>query len=156
MEAQRKKGGHDSTMKDTKTKSMRSTGMGGSRVIATTRKLMEAPQRLLEEEDINELMEHEGMCQKCRDHCDGFVHLTCGRGAQNCNQDIEINELIGEINHTDILDLLIVEKGSTAKMMMMTLKLDEPVEIMYSRNHLIELLKDLETDYYERYEFNDL
>tara|TARA_B110000285_G_C15048967_1_gene575938 strand:+ start:529 stop:663 length:135 start_codon:yes stop_codon:yes gene_type:complete len=43
--------------------------------------------------------------------------LTCGRGAQHLNQDIEINELIKEINHTDILDLLIVEKGSTAKMM---------------------------------------
>lgn len=72
------------------------------------------------------------------------------------NQDIEINELIKEINHTDILELLIVEKGSTAKMMMQTLKLDEPAEIMYTKTHLIELLKDLETDYYERYEFNDL
>jgi len=88
----------------------------GGKVIATTRKLMEAPQRLLEEEDINELMEQD-LCQKCRDHCEGFVHLTCGRGAQHVNQDIEINELIIEINHTDILDLLIVEKGSTAKMM---------------------------------------
>ena len=57
------------------------------------------------------------LCEKCRKHCDGFVHLTCGRGAQHLNQDIEINELIKEINHKDILDLLIVEKGSTAKMM---------------------------------------
>jgi len=37
-----------------------------------------------------------------------------------------------------------------------SLKLDEPAEIMYTKTHLIELLKDLETDYYERYEFNDL
>jgi hypothetical protein len=29
----------------------------GGKVIATTRKLMEAPQRLLEEEDINDLLE---------------------------------------------------------------------------------------------------
>jgi hypothetical protein len=82
--------------------------------------------------------------------------LTCGRGAQHVNQDIEINELTVEINHQDILDLLIVEKGSTAKMMIQTLKLDEPPEIMYTKTHLIELLKDLETDYYERYEFKDL
>lgn len=27
---------------------------------------------------------------------------------------------------------------------------------MYSRDHLIELLKDLDTDYYDRFEFNDL
>jgi hypothetical protein len=49
-----------------------------------------------------------------------------------------------------------VEKGSTAKMMIQTLNLVEPTEIMYSKVHLIELLKDLDTDYYERYEFNDL
>jgi hypothetical protein len=72
------------------------------------------------------------------------------------NQDIEINELVAEINYTDILDLLIVEKGSTAKMMIQTLKLIEPPEIMYTRAHLIELLKDLDTDYYERFEFSDL
>lgn len=95
---------------------MRSTGNMGGKVIATTRKLMEAPTRLLEEEDINDLLE-QNICDKCREHCEGFVHLTCGRGAQHLNQDIEINELIKEINHTDILDLLIVEKGSTAKMM---------------------------------------
>ncbi len=51
----RKKGGD--TMKSTKTKSLRGTVNTGGKVIATTRKLMEAPKRLLEEEDINELME---------------------------------------------------------------------------------------------------
>ena len=54
MNNSRKKGGD--TMKSTKTKSLRSTVNTGGKVIATTRKLMEAPQRLLEEEDINELM----------------------------------------------------------------------------------------------------
>jgi hypothetical protein len=82
--------------------------------------------------------------------------LTCGRGAQHINQDIEINEIIKEVNRTDILELLIVEKGSTAKMLIQTLDLTEPHEIMYTEVHLRELLKDLETDYYERYEFNDL
>lgn len=70
--------------------------------------------------------------------------------------DIEINELINEINKTDMLQLLIVEKGSTAKMMIETLNLKEPDEIMYKVEHVRELLKDLETDYYERYEFDDL
>lgn len=32
--------------------------------------------------------------------------------------DIEINELINEINKEDLLQLLIIEKGSTAKMML--------------------------------------
>jgi len=76
-----KKGrGSGDSMNTSKTKSFRGTVNTGGKVIATTRKLMEAPQRLLEEEDINELMEQD-LCQKCRDHCEGFVHLTCGRGA---------------------------------------------------------------------------
>lgn len=64
--------------------------------------------------------------------------------------------MIQEINKTDILNLLIVEKGSTAKMMIQTLDLHEPQELMYNENHLRELIKDLETDYYDRYEFEDL
>jgi hypothetical protein len=137
-------------MEDSKGPSMRGT----QKTIAFTRKLMEAPQRLLQEEDINTILDD--LCPKCQAHCDGFVHLTCGRGAQHLNQDIEINEIISEINRNDILDLLIVEKGSTAKMMIQTLDLTEPPEIMYEKHHVIELLKDLETDYYERYEFSDL
>lgn len=87
---------------------------------------------------------------------DGFVNLTCGRGGQHVNMDLEINEMIKEINRTDILNLLIVEKGSTAKMMIQTIDLKEPPEIMYTEQHLRELIKDLETDYYDRYEFDDL
>ena len=34
--------------------------------------------------------------------------------------------------------------------------LHEPEEIMYKREHVQELLAPLETDYYGRYEFNDL
>ncbi len=64
--------------------------------------------------------------------------------------------MINEVNKTDILNLLIVEKGSTAKIMIETIKLKEPPEIMYTQNHVTELLKDLETDYYQRYEFEDL
>lgn len=70
--------------------------------------------------------------------------------------DIEINELIHEINKTDLLQLLVVEKGSTAKMIIETIKLHEPDEIMYKEEHVRELVKSLETDYYERYEFDDL
>ena len=77
---------------------------------------MEAPQRLLQEEDVNAIFDD--LCPKCQAHCEGFVHLTCGRGAQHINSDIEINEMIDEMNRNDILDLLIVEKGSTAKMML--------------------------------------
>ena len=42
------------------------------------KKLHDAPIRLLKEVDINEI--YSDLCTKCKDHCDGFVHLTCGRG----------------------------------------------------------------------------
>lgn len=70
--------------------------------------------------------------------------------------DIEINQLIAEINRNDLLSYLVVEKGSTAKMMIETVDLTDPPEIMYKEEHVRELLNDLETDYYERYDFEDL
>lgn len=120
----------------------------------TVKKLADAPTRLLKEVDINQI--YSMLCQKCRAHCDGFVHLTCGRGGQHLNSDIEIDELISEINRRDLLTLLTVEKGSIAKMMIDTLDLTEPPEIMYKEEHVRELFKDLETDYYERYEYDHL
>lgn len=49
-----------------------------------------------------------------------------------------------------------MEKGSTAKQVLDTIKMVEPPEIMYREEHVRELLKDIETDYYERYEFSDV
>lgn len=123
-------------------------------IVATVKKLTDAPQRLLNENAINDI--YEALCKKCKAHCDQFVHLTCGRGGQHINSDIEISELIRQINKNDLLQLLEVEKGSTAKMMIETIDLSEPHEIMYTEEHVRELVKDLETDYYERYEFEDL
>ena len=120
----------------------------------TVKKLQDAPTRLLKEVDIDAI--YNMLCPKCREHCDGFVHLTCGRGGQHLNSDIEIDELIAEINKRDLLQLLSVEKGSIAKMMIDTLDLTEPHEIMYKEEHVRELFKDLETDYYERYEYDHL
>ena len=55
-----------------------------------------------------------------------------------------------------MLALLTVEKGSTAKVMIGLVDPHEPHEIMYTREHVAELLKNVDTDYYGRYDFNDL
>ena len=151
MEERKKHGLGDTLPNDTKKVSMRGTN---SKTISSVKRLMEAPSRLLQEDDMNII--YDDLCLKCQQHCDLFVSLTCGRGAQHINSDIDINEMINELNRNDILDLLIVEKGPTAKMMIQTLDLTEPPEIMYKKHHVIELLKDLETDYDERYDFSDL
>ena len=59
------------------------------------KKLQDAPTRLLKEVDIIEIQDR--LCPSCRAHCEGFVHLTSGRGGQHLNNDIEISELIREI-----------------------------------------------------------
>jgi hypothetical protein len=108
----------------------------------------------LKEVDVEQI--YNDLCAKCKKHCDEFVHLPCGRGGQHLNNDIELNELIKEINYNDLLALLTVEKGSSAKVMITLVDHHEPPEIMYTKDHVAELLKPVETDYYGRYEFNDL
>ena len=68
------------------------------------------PQRLLKEEDVEIIKED--LCKKCRHHVEHYVHLTCGREGQHIMSDIEVKELIGEINKTDLLTLLTVSLGA--------------------------------------------
>jgi hypothetical protein len=42
------------------------------------RKLQDAPTRLLKETDVEQIFNE--LCDKCRKHCESFVHLPCGRG----------------------------------------------------------------------------
>ena len=129
-------------------------GPNASKTVLTVKKLQDAPQRLLKETDIIAIQDQ--LTDEVRNHIEGFVYLMSGRGGQHLNNDIEISELIRQINKNDLLELLTVEKGSVAKMMIETIDLTEPHEIMYKEEHVRELFKDLETDYYERYEFEDL
>jgi G3E family GTPase len=64
---------------------------------------------------------------------------------------MEINNLSKEINKVDLLDLLIAEKGKAAKIMIETIPIAEPAELLYTREMINLLLQDLETDYYNRY-----
>jgi len=50
---------------------------GNQKTITKTNKLMEAPQRLMQEEDIKK---YDELCKKCQERVDGYVYLTCGRG----------------------------------------------------------------------------
>ena len=103
-EAIREKTAHDrkrlGMTVDIDTKSVSMVKTGGAKT-AQAKKMAPGPTRLLKEADINII--YDQLCAKCRAHCDGFVHLTCGREGQHVMPDIEINELINEINKTDLL-----------------------------------------------------
>ena len=96
------------------------------------------------------------MCDKCKEHCEKYVHLVSGRERQIIVTDQEIKNMGLEVNKNDLLDLLIIEKGNAAKIMIDDINLEEPKEIIYNRDIIKILFKDLNTDYYNRYDFNDL
>lgn len=50
--------------------------------------------------------------------------------------DIELNELIKEINKNDVYELLKIEKGSSARIMIETLDLTEPEDIRYTEDDI--------------------
>ena len=79
-----------------------------------------------------------------------------GRERQIIVTDQEIKNMGLEVNKNDLLDLLIIEKGNAAKIMIDDINLEEPKEIIYNRDIIKILFKDLNTDYYNRYDFNDL
>lgn len=84
------------------------------------------------------------------------MHLTSGRNHNHILTEPEIRLLGEESNRTDLLNLLIIEKGQAAHIMMENIDLVEPKEIQYTRPLVELLLRDLETDYYNRFKFNDL
>jgi len=129
------------------TSTMGGTGTGSA-------KIQVAPLRLVDERGIIELWPH--LCDKCKDHCENFVHLTCGREQQHVMTDNEIKELSYEINRDELHQLLKKEKGSTADVMIEYLEIKEPDETQYDKRLIAHLFKHLPTDYYERYNFLEM
>jgi len=52
-----------------------------------------------------------------------------------------------------LIDLLTIEKGSTAKIMVSKISEKEPNEIQYNMDFFNILIRQIEPDYYERYDF---
>jgi len=134
----------------------KNTTMSSKTSMSTTgsSKIQVAPLRLVDEKGIIELWPQ--LCEKCREHCETSVHLTCGREQQHIMTNNEVNELAYEINRRELHELLKKEKGSTADVMIEYLEIKEPEEIQYDRKLIAHLFKHLQTDYYERYNFQEM
>ncbi|EGR28487.1 nucleoside diphosphate kinase family protein, putative [Ichthyophthirius multifiliis] len=96
------------------------------------------------------------LCDKCKLHCDCYAHLVGGRNCYHILSDQEIQELAKEINRQELLDLLIIEKGNAANIMIENISLVEPENLQSSRELMKVLFKNAPTDYYDRYDFYDL
>lgn len=96
------------------------------------------------------------LCEDCRKHCEVNVHLCSGQEHLHIMTEPEIRIMGEELNKNELLNLLIIEKGQAAKIMIEDMSLMEPKELLYGKEVVMLLIKDLPTDYYKRYEFNDL
>lgn len=113
-----------------------------------------SPIRLLNEDGVIALWEH--FCEKCQNHLENFVHLVSGREQQHIVTDNEIAEMGYEVNKRDLLEVLLSEKGNGAKVMIEDLLIEEPKEFMYDKFHVEHLCKDQESDYFGRYNYQDM
>lgn len=116
--------------------------------------LAEHPVRLLREVDYEAIWGD--LCEECKYHYQHYAHLPAGRGGQHLATDIEILKMIEAVNKADILDMLTAEKGSTAKVMIETVDLNEPEDIRYTEQHVRTLLSTVPVDYYNRMNFHEV
>lgn len=114
-------------------------------------KLAEPVRRLLNEQEIKDIWDL--ICDKCKYHLDNYSHLPGGRSGQHLCTDIEINQLIGQMNKTEIEELLTAVKGNSAKIIIMTIDLTEPPEILYSPAQIRSLFDKIDKDYFQRMDF---
>jgi len=64
--------------------------------------------------------------------------------------------LRGLFNNAQFDEQFNIFKGNIAETMMSNMGFNQPKEFQYEKEHIELLLSDLETDYYDRYNFNDL
>ncbi|KRX11100.1 Nucleoside diphosphate kinase [Pseudocohnilembus persalinus] len=117
-------------------------------------KVKVAPIRLLQEEHIQQI--YAQFCEKCKFHVDNYAHLTGGRDGQVVLTDQEIKGMGYDLNKEELLDLLTIEKGNAAKNMIQKIPIKEPDNLIYNKELIKILFQELDTDYYERYDFYDI
>ena len=99
----------------------------------------------------------EKLCKKCTLHIDNWSHLFAGKEQTHIMTNEEINFLVYETNKEDLLHILKAEKGSSAKTILEKFDIKKyPKEIEYSAKHVEKLFEKASTDFYDRYEFDDL
>lgn len=113
-----------------------------------------SPMFLLPEDAVIELWPE--LCQKCRDHCENNVHLASGREQQYIVSDLEMECQILSLNKDALMNVLLAEKGNGAKVMIEDIEIVEPKEFQHNYITIDALFKELDTDFYGRYDFNEI
>lgn len=117
--------------------------------------LKQAKDKILTDEFIDKY--NNIFCGVCLKHFDRWSHLMGGLEGTHIMTNEEIELAIYDMNKEDLYQVLYAEKGTSAKTILGKFDLKiYPPEIIYSKEHIKELFKVLETDYYDRYDFYDV
>lgn len=96
-------------------------------------------------------------CQKCLSHFNQWTHLMTGLEGTHIMTNEEIDSMITEMNKEDLYQILLAEKGTSARTILSKYDIKKPPEeIVYKKEHVMKLLSSVEVDYYDRYNFIEL
>jgi nucleoside diphosphate kinase len=96
-------------------------------------------------------------CEECKNHFDNWSHIFGGIEGTHILTNEEIEFIMKDMNKNDLLEILIAEKGSSGKTILSKFDLNKPPnEIIYTKEHALKLISYLKTDYYDRYDFEEL
>ncbi len=125
------------------------------KLIETGKTLKTAKDKIITEEFINKNTSL--FCKDCQNHFQRWSHLLSGLEGTHIMTNEEIDFTIYEMNKDDLYDILLAEKGTSAKTILSKYDLKKPPsEIVYRKEHVVKLLSSLEVDDYGRYDFIEL
>ncbi len=120
-----------------------------------TRSMMLEVDKILSDEYLS--MRLDLLCDECSNHVLHYSHLFSGEQDTHIYTDQEIDIEVENLNSNSILRILESEKGSSARTILSKINVNlQPKEITYTKDHIKELLKNAETDYYDRFDYQSL
>lgn len=97
------------------------------------------------------------LCNDCKDHILHWSHMFSGSLQTHILTNQEIDIEVEEINKSELLRILRAEKGSSALTILSKISISSPPsELIYTIEHVKDLLKNAEIDYYNRYDYESL
>ena len=116
------------------------------------KKLKTNKDKIITDEIINKY--NKIFCYKCEQHFNAYSHLYTGLEQTHIMTNEEIDFLIAEMDKEELLTILKSEKGSSAITILSKInKKIKPVELQYTKKHIEQLIKSVDLDYYDRYDF---
>lgn len=121
----------------------------------TNKDLKKDTHKIITDEFLGERIDK--LCEICYDHVLHWSHMYSGKEQAHLLTNNEIDIEVENMNREQLLQILISEKGSCAETILSKINIKiPPKEITYELEHIKILLSKMNTDYYDRYDYEEL